>query len=284
MCRDVSWASFRTTWVKPVRFAVLGSGSRGNGTLVASGDTCVLVDCGFSLRETERRLALLGMVPAQLDAILVTHEHSDHINGIEPLAKRYGIPVFLSRGTLQGMRKPVGMPSVIAADQVLRIGSLDVDVIAVAHDALEPTQYVFSDGARRFGLLTDLGSWCPRVLSRYQGLDALMIEANHCRIKLADGAYPAFLKARVGGRRGHLNNHQAAELVAQLGWQNLQHLVLAHISAKNNTPQLARQCFVDILGCDPQWLQVADQDLGLDWREIARPTTYLVSGAHHGKA
>ncbi|MCO8163221.1 MBL fold metallo-hydrolase [Pseudomonas sp. 21LCFQ010] len=252
-----------------MRFAVLGSGSRGNATLVASHDTYVLVDCGFSLRETERRLARLGVAAEQLSAILVTHEHADHVHGVGLLSRRYNVPVYLSRGTLRGMRKPVEAAALLSAGESLRIGALDIDVVSVAHDALEPTQFVFSDGQRRFGLLTDLGSYCTDVLQRYQGLDALMIEANHCRDLLARGPYPVFLKQRVGGHTGHLNNHQAASLVSELGWQTLQHLVLAHLSSKNNRPQLARQCFVDTLGCDPDWLQLADQDCGLDWRQIA---------------
>jgi phosphoribosyl 1,2-cyclic phosphodiesterase len=252
-----------------VRFAVLGSGSRGNGTLVASNDTYVLVDCGFSLRETERRLARLGVGAEQLSAILVTHEHADHVHGVGLLSRRYNLPVYMSNGTLRGMRKPVETTGVVACGQRLELGALSIDVVSVSHDALEPTQFVFSNGRRRLGVLTDLGSWCPRVLERYQGLDALMIESNHCRDMLARGHYPGFLKQRVGGAMGHLNNHQAASLVSELGWQGLQHLVLAHISSKNNLPQLARQCFVDTLGCDPDWLQLADQDSGLDWRHIA---------------
>jgi len=252
-----------------VRFAVLGSGSRGNGTLIASNDTYVLVDCGFSLRETERRLDRLGVSGKQLSAILVTHEHADHVHGVGLLARRYDVPVYLSDGTFRGLRKPVDVAGVLAGGQALQIGALSIDVVTVAHDALEPTQFVFNNGQRRFGLLTDLGSWCPSVLQSYTGLDALMIESNHCRDMLARGHYPYFLKQRVGGERGHLNNHQAANLVSELGWQDLQHLVLAHLSSKNNLPHLARQCFVDTLGCDPDWLQLADQDSGLDWREIA---------------
>ncbi|HEY0289817.1 MAG TPA: MBL fold metallo-hydrolase [Pseudomonas sp.] len=252
-----------------MRFSVLGSGSRGNGTLVASNETYVLVDCGFSLRETERRLDRLGVSGRQLSAILVTHEHADHVHGVGLLARRYDLPVYLSDGTFRGMRKPVEVAGALKGGQKLRIGALDIDVVSVAHDALEPTQFVFSDGQRRFGLLTDLGSYCPLVLHSYAGLDALMIESNHCRDMLARGHYPYFLKQRVGGERGHLNNHQAASLVSELGWQDLQHLVLAHLSSKNNLPHLARQCFVDTLGCDPDWLQLADQDSGLDWREIA---------------
>ena len=252
-----------------MRFAVLGSGSRGNGTLVASNDTYVLVDCGFSLRETERRLARLGVSPHQLSAILVTHEHADHVHGVGLLSRRYNLPVYLSSGTLRGMRKPVEAAGFLSGGQGLQLGALHINVVSVAHDALEPTQFVFSNGQRRFGLLTDLGSYCSSVLQSYHGLDALMIEANHCRNMLARGRYPYFLKERVGGELGHLNNHQAANLVSELGWQDLQHLVLAHLSSKNNLPQLARQCFVDTLGCDPDWLQVADQDSGLDWRYIA---------------
>ena len=252
-----------------MRFAVLGSGSQGTGTLIASDSTYVLVDCGFSLRETERRLVRLGVSPHQLSAILVTHEHADHVHGVGLLSRRYNLPVYMSRGTQRGMRKPIEPAAYVAGGETLQIGALEISVTRVAHDAQEPTQYVFSDGQRRFGLLTDLGSYCAGVLASYSNLDALMIESNHCRDLLARGHYPAFLKQRVGGQEGHLNNHQAANLVAELGWQDLQHLVLAHLSSKNNLPQLARQCFVDTLGCDPDWLQLADQDSGLDWRTIA---------------
>ncbi|MBH3429463.1 MBL fold metallo-hydrolase [Pseudomonas alkylphenolica] len=251
-----------------MRFAVLGSGSQGNGTLIASGNTLVLVDCGFSLRETERRLALLGVHAQQLSAVLVTHEHADHVHGVGLLSRRYNVPVYLSQGTLRGMRKPVEAAGFLAANEQLQIGGLTVRAVGVSHDALEPLQYVFDDGSRRFGVLTDLGSYDTTVLEHYRGLNALLIEANHCRDLLGRGPYPMFLKQRVGGDYGHLNNHQAARLVSELDWQNLQHLVLAHLSSKNNQPQLARQCFVDTLGCDPDWLQVANQDCGLDWRDI----------------
>ena len=251
-----------------MRFAVLGSGSQGNGTLISSGDTHVLVDCGFSLRETERRLARLGVSPECLSAVLVTHEHADHVHGVGLLARRYNIPVYLSRGTLRGLRKPLEATGFLAANDTFEVGALSIKAVGVTHDALEPLQYVFSDGRRRLGVLTDLGCYDTNLLDSYRGLDALMIEANHCRDLLARGHYPNFLKLRVGGDYGHLNNHQAARLVSELGWENLQHLVLAHLSSKNNLPQLARQCFVDTLGCDPDWLQVANQDCGLDWREI----------------
>ncbi len=252
-----------------MRFAVLGSGSRGNSALVSSSDTRILIDCGFPLREIIKRLARLGLSPAQLDAILVTHEHADHIHGVELLARHYQIPVYLSAGTLSGMRRPVHPAELLRAGQRLAIRGLEVQVVGVSHDAREPTQFVLSDGQRRFGMLTDLGMATAEVLECYCAVDALVVEANHDSTMLAGGPYPYFLKARVGGSRGHLNNHQSAELVKQLDWGRMQHLVLAHLSEKNNSPQLARQTFVDTLGCDPGWLQVADQYSGLDWREIA---------------
>ncbi|WP_447751851.1 MBL fold metallo-hydrolase [Pseudomonas nicosulfuronedens] len=252
-----------------MHFAVLGSGSRGNSALVSSSDTRILIDCGFPLRETIRRLARLGVEPGQLDAVLVTHEHSDHINGVELLARHHRIPVYLSAGTLQGMRKPVTPAGLLKGGDRLVLKDLEVTAVSVSHDAREPLQYVFSDGRKRFGQLTDLGGATAQVLECYRGLDALIIEANHDTDMLARGPYPYPLKVRVGGQWGHLNNRQAAEIVAQLGWESLQHLVLAHLSEKNNSPQLARQSFVDTLGCDPDWLQVADQHSGLDWRTVA---------------
>ncbi|TWI58620.1 phosphoribosyl 1,2-cyclic phosphodiesterase [Pseudomonas duriflava] len=252
-----------------MRFAVLGSGSRGNSTLVHSHNTYILIDCGFPLRETIRRLARLGVEPSQLDAILVTHEHSDHVHGVELLSRRYGIPVYLSEGTRRGLRKPIDAACILSAGDTLELGALEVKSVAVPHDANDPTQFVFFNGKRRLGVLTDLGEATLGVLECYRDLDALVIEANHDRRMLDAGPYPYFLKARVGGSHGHLNNQQAAALVARLECDALQHLVLAHLSEKNNRPHLARQTFVDTLGCDADWLQVADQHEGLEWQLIA---------------
>lgn len=162
-----------------MRFAVLGSGSRGNSALVSSSDTRILIDCGFPLREIIKRLARLGLSPAQLDAILVTHEHADHIHGVELLARHYQIPVYLSAGTLSGMRRPVHPAELLRAGQRLAIRGLEVQVVGVSHDAREPTQFVLSDGQRRFGMLTDLGVATAEVLECYRAVDALVVEANH---------------------------------------------------------------------------------------------------------
>ncbi|ONN68802.1 MBL fold metallo-hydrolase [Pseudomonas oryzihabitans] len=252
-----------------MRFAILGSGSRGNSTLVHSHNSYVLIDCGFSLREAERRLARLGVVPAQLDAVLVTHEHSDHVQGVELLARKHGVPVYYSAGTGRGLRKPVAAQGLLVDGERLVLDALEVTVVQVSHDALEPTQFVFDDGRKRLGVLTDLGEATPGVLAHYRGLDALVIEANHDSNMLAAGPYPYHLKARVGGVRGHLNNRQSAELVMELACPGLQRLVLAHLSEKNNNPWLARACFSNVLGCDADWLQIADQQQGLEWQAIA---------------
>ena len=158
-----------------MRFAVLGSGSQGNGTLVSTGDTHVLVDCGFSLRETERRLARLGITADSLSAVLVTHEHADHVHGVGLLARRYNVPVYLSRGTLRGLRKPLEATAFIAANDSFDVGDLSIRAVGVTHDALEPLQYVFSDGRRRLGVLTDLGCYDSTLLEHYRGLDLSLI-------------------------------------------------------------------------------------------------------------
>lgn len=252
-----------------LRFASLGSGSRGNATLVEAGSTCVMVDCGFSVAETQRRLARLGKTAQSLHAIVVTHEHSDHISGVAALARRFSIPVWMTAGT-----------SVVAADtevpalewfnghEPFYIGDLLVQPFPVPHDAREPCQFVFSDGKRRLGVLTDTGSVTEHIRRQLDGCDALLLECNHDADLLADGPYPAVLKRRVGGRLGHLSNAQAADLLRQLDTGPLRCLALAHLSDKNNRPDLARAAVTAALGCTPDWVRVADQAQGLAWQDL----------------
>jgi len=253
-----------------LRFAYLGSGSRGNGLLVESADTAVLVDCGFSIAETERRLLRLGREPRQLAAVLVTHEHSDHIQGVGRFARRHGLPVWMTAGTKAAGRctehDDVRLFSVHGA---FAIDGLHIQPFPVPHDAREPSQFVFGDGARRLGLLTDAGSSTPHIEECLSGLDALVLECNHDLHMLAGSRYSPLLKRRVGGRFGHLSNHQAGALLAALDCRGLQHLVAAHLSQENNTPDLARQTLAAALGCAPEWIAIADQDRGMDWRELA---------------
>lgn len=253
-----------------MRFASLGSGSRGNATLVESGATLVMIDCGFSCRETERRMARLGRSPEQLSALLVTHEHGDHVRGVAPLARKYGLPVWMSRGT-HGMLRDTDFPVVQHFDghSGMALGDLCITPFTVPHDAREPCQFVFEDGARRFGMLTDTGRMTPHIIESLQGCDALLLECNHDADMLADGPYSAALKRRVGGPLGHLSNRQAGALLALLDTSRLQHLVAAHLSDKNNRPALARAALGAALDCAEDWIGVADQAAGLDWRAIA---------------
>lgn len=252
-----------------MRFASLGSGSRGNGTLLENDDTCLLVDCGFTVKETERRLRRLGRTAEDLSAILVTHEHSDHIKGVLPLARKYGIPVYASNGTAQyETMSKLPVYREVNTHAVFRVGNIDITPVAVPHDAREPCQYVFFDGKRRMGLLTDLGSITPFVSEQYRQCDALVLEFNHDEDMLARGPYPPMLKSRVGGNWGHLSNEQAAHLLARVERERLQHIVMAHISEKNNTVALAEAALRRAVESMDTAIS-ADQENGFDWLAIA---------------
>lgn len=252
-------------------FASLGSGSQGNATLVSDGETHVLVDCGFTLKDTERRLARLGMCPRQLDAILVTHEHGDHIRGVGPLARRYQLPVYLTPGTWRSGR--LGRIDAAKLHWVtpqcrLHIKSLAIDPVTVPHDAREPVQFCLSAEGRKLGLLTDLGHPSAHVVAAFRGCDALILECNHDEHLLQVGPYPPSLKRRVGGQWGHLANRQAAWLLQQLGLDRLQSIVCSHLSEHNNRPELALDALCPLLDGDEARLSIAAQDQGLDWRAI----------------
>ncbi|WP_163558601.1 MBL fold metallo-hydrolase [Halomonas sp. NO4] len=252
-----------------LRFASLGSGSKGNATLVSDGETWLLVDCGFGLRETERRLARLGVHPRQLDAVLVTHEHGDHLRGVGPLARRYGVPVHLTPGTwLAGRLGEVPCHHWITPQSPFAIGGIRVAPVTVPHDAREPVQFRFTAGARCLGVLTDLGHASDHVAEAFAGCDALVLECNHDVQMLAEGPYPPRLKRRVGGRWGHLANAQAAGLLPRLGLDRLQRIVCSHLSEHNNRPERVLETLVPLLDGDDSRLIVAAQADGMAWQCI----------------
>ncbi|MFS1523115.1 MBL fold metallo-hydrolase [Microbulbifer sp. 2304DJ12-6] len=251
-----------------LRFASLGSGSRGNGTLVASGSHSLLVDCGFTIKEAERRMARLGISPSDLCAILVTHEHSDHLSGVAPLARKYGLPIYLTPGTLRA--RSIGrLPQIhlIEGHQPFTIGDIQVTPVAVPHDAREAAQFVFRSCGCSLGLLTDLGTVTPHVEAHFGDCDALVLEANHDPGMLAQGPYPWRLKQRVGGAYGHLSNQQAAGFLQRVGYQQLQHLVLAHISEKNNQLALVQEALADAVAGAGNSL-FACQEAGFGWLAV----------------
>lgn len=254
-----------------MRFASLGSGSQGNSLIVDAGDTRLLLDCGFSVRATVERLGRLSIAAEDIDGIVLTHEHSDHIAGAFKFASRFAIPVYLTHGThlavLRG-KSPLPECRLIDSHSPFAIGSLEVHPFPVPHDAREPVQYCFSNGALRLGVLTDSGAITPHIAHVLRVCDALVVECNHDQQLLAASDYPPMLKRRIAGDFGHLENDQAAFLLAQIETRQLQHVVAAHLSEQNNRPELAAGALAAVLGCAADWIGVASQQSGLGWREL----------------
>lgn len=252
-----------------MRFASLGSGSRGNALVVEAGKTRLLVDAGFGPREIARRLARLGIDPEAIDAVLVTHEHADHIGGAFAGARRYGWRVWLTQGSLvaYGKSQEVSV-ELIDSHASWAIGDLEIHPFPVPHDAREPVQFVFTDGQARLGILTDAGHVTAHMVAMLDVCDALVLECNHDGDLLARGSYPAALKRRIAGGWGHLDNEAAADLLSRVDRGRLRHVVAAHLSEENNRPALAAAALARILACTPEWIGIASQDEGFDWRAI----------------
>lgn len=252
-----------------MRFASLGSGSKGNSTVVESDTACVMVDCGFGLRNACTRLERIGKSPEDLTAIIVTHEHSDHWKGIGALSAKYNIPVYLSAGSLKAKQIQSGeaLFNCIDSHKDFYVGDICIKPVPVPHDAREPIQYILSNGKVQLGILTDLGHFTPHVVSSYSKCDALLLECNYDDDMLLDGPYPRFLKDRVSGMFGHLSNRQAADLLLALDLSRLKNLVIGHISAKNNDVSLIKAVIEPLCGEDIV-LSFADQESGSPWMEI----------------
>lgn len=258
-----------------LRFTSLGSGSTGNATVVEASDgasrTRVLIDCGMRPRTLAQRLARAGLEASDLDAVFVTHEHGDHVGCVHALALRERIPVWMSHGTHLAIGAPdfEGLLCTARDGVAISIGGLLLEPFTVPHDAREPLQLTCSDGAVRLGVVTDLGHATPRVAAALVDCAALLLECNHDRDLLAASAYPPFLKRRVGGLYGHLANEAGAEIARMVaaGGQ-LQQVVAAHLSERNNTPDLARSAVAAALDCTADDVGVADAALGFDWRTV----------------
>lgn len=253
-----------------IRFAALGSGSRGNAMAVQSGKTTLLIDCGFGPRELARRLGMAGLEAGRIDGILVTHEHSDHIGGAAACSRCFDIPLYMTHGTrVAGLRKADDLEvHIIDGHQAFALGDFEVCPFPVPHDAREPVQFTLGDGQRRFGMLTDIGVATAHVIEMLGACDALVLECNHDAAMLAGGSYPHALKQRIAGHFGHLENSAAAQLLGQLDIARLQHVVAAHLSEQNNTPALAAAALATVLDCAPSWIGVAEQDNVGEWRMI----------------
>lgn len=254
-----------------IRVAALGSGSSGNSLLVQSGGTTVLVDCGFTMKETIARLYQLGLSPSQLDAILVTHEHGDHLKGVGPLSRKFALPVWSTHGTYHRARdNRFSSVRLFHAHEPFHIGELHIDPFPTPHDAAEPCQFVFTAADVRFANVTDLGACTPHVREKLEGVNALVIECNYDSEMLRKGPYPPSLQSRIRSDYGHLGNDQAGALLRELDHPHLQYILLGHLSEQNNADAVAmaticehvqdRHERISVLAqhCCSQWFEVVD--------------------------
>jgi len=247
-----------------LRFRSLGSGSSGNATVVEGGSGTevrrLLIDCGFGPRQLQERLAAAGLALDQIDAVFVTHEHSDHVGCAHALALGQRIPVWMSRGTHAAIGSPDfdGLLRWASDGMAIDLGCFEARPFTVPHDAREPLQLRCSDGTIHLGVLTDLGHATAHVLEQLAGCHALLLEANHDPQMLADSRYPPFLKRRVGGPHGHLANTAAADILRAVNHTGLRQVVAAHLSAQNNRPDLVRPLLAAALDWSPQAIGVAD--------------------------
>ena len=259
-----------------LRFKNLGSGSTGNATVVEGRSDAqvrrLLVDCGFGIRQLQGRLAQAQLQIEDLDAVFITHEHSDHIGCAQAVALRYRIPVWMSEGTYAAIGQPdFGDMLRIAHDMApIDLGAFEARPFTVPHDAREPLQLRCSDGAAHLGVLTDLGHASDHVLQQLAGCHALMIEANHDPAMLEASRYPLFLKRRVGGPFGHLANRATADILRAVRHPGLPTVVAAHLSSKNNTPSTARQALAPALEWPEEAIHVACPTAGSPWLTVAQ--------------
>ena len=256
-----------------MRFKSLGSGSAGNATLVEAAGLLpfrLLIDCGLGIRQLQHRLGEAGLQPDDIDAMFITHEHSDHIGCARTLSLRHRIPIWMSRGTHAAMGAPDfdGLLHTARDGRPIDLGGLQLMPFTVPHDAREPLQLTCTDGASKLGVATDLGHATAHVLAHLQSCDALLLECNHDTDLLATSAYPAFLKKRVGGDYGHLSNTAAAEVVQAVNHQRLRQVVAGHLSAQNNRPALVQIALAEALSCGADDIVVARQEDGCRWLPV----------------
>lgn len=253
-----------------MKACLLASGSKGNSLLVVSGRTRLLIDAGLSSRELCRRLALTGISPGDLDAILVTHEHVDHVRGLGLLSRRYSLPVYLHHevaAALADNHRPARIIE-FATGVEIPVGDLGVKAFPITHDAQAPVGFTLSGPAGKVGVATDLGIVTRLVAEELCGCRTLVLESNHDEAMLRDGPYPWPLKQRIKGNHGHLSNHDSAGLLETLCWEGLETVFLAHLSETNNHPELAwksaEQALSRQVRCRPRLL-IGRQDQPTDW-------------------
>lgn len=255
-----------------LRFSLLGSGSSGNAALFVTERAKVLVDNGLSLKELQRRVAAVGESLEGLDAVFVTHEHSDHVAGVGILARKTGVPVYLTEPTCRALSPNVGnIPSLrfFESGDVIQVKDICLTSFGIPHDAADPVSFTVTSEGAKAGLATDLGHVPHLVRSRLTGCHALVLESNYCPDRLMDGDYPVQVQQRIRGRHGHLSNQDMASLLHDLLHDALRTVVLVHISENNNEPGIARRMAEGVLRGHPASLHVAAQDAPTPMFEVA---------------
>jgi phosphoribosyl 1,2-cyclic phosphodiesterase len=225
--------------------AALNSGSNGNCYYVGNGREAVLVDAGLSCRETEKRMNRLSLNIQKVKAIFISHEHSDHIKGVEVLSKKYKIPVYITEKTLKGgrLKFPSELIQSFQDRNPISIGELTITPFSKSHDAVDPYSFTISGNSVKIAVITDIGMACNNVIEHFRQSHAAYLEANYDDELLESGAYPVYLKRRISSDKGHLSNHQALKLFLEHKPEFMSHLFLSHLSQDNNSPQLVQQIF-----------------------------------------
>ena len=264
-----------------MRFRNIASGSSGNCTYIGDENTHLLIDAGISGKRIEAGLNDLELTTPDLEGILITHEHSDHIGGLGVIARRYGLPIYATEGTIEAIKNaprsviPDHLFHVIEADREFRLGDLNIRPIAISHDAAEPVAYRIENGRSRAAVATDLGTYDDYIMESLSECDILMLEANHDVHMLEVGPYPYRLKRRILGDKGHLSNDRCGRLLTSLISDRLKYVVLGHLSQENNLAELAYETVrmeVTMSDCDAHWgdfpVCIASRHTGTECFEI----------------
>jgi phosphoribosyl 1,2-cyclic phosphodiesterase len=246
-----------------VRIVVLASGSGGNAVVIEVDGACVLIDCGISYRQLATRMKSLGLEPGRIEAVLLTHEHEDHVKGLGVFLRRHPVPVLATVGTLEGMPLQPPSPRPLASGREVRLGGLSVVPVQTCHDAREPVGFVLESGHRRVGLVTDTGVFTGLLAERLSECHAVLLECNHDRDLLRVGPYPWPLKQRIASRTGHLSNEQACAALERLAHSQLEVVVGMHLSQTNNRPEMVKRELSAVLAGSRVRLEVASQHSAL---------------------
>lgn len=265
-----------------MRLCSIASGSSGNCVYVGSEATHLLVDVGISGKRTESGLRELGLTGRDIDGILITHEHSDHINGLGVLVKKYGIPVYATPGTIRAIRKIPALANLedcffheVQADRKLTLKDLTINPMHISHDAAQPVGYRISYGSKKAAVCTDLGIYNDYTVECLKGMEALLLEANHDVNMLQVGPYPYYLKQRILGERGHLSNENSGRLLCRILHDGLQTVLLGHLSKENNLPELAYESVRMEINMGDNPYRAGDFDIRVAKRDEMSPVIHI---------